>query len=79
MNKKDFKISEAVLVTYHTLDSIYQHFCSGYPKELEEEIVNLITHLMEYIEPTDGFGEHDADHYEIIKRAYFGKQTKKQL
>ena len=49
MKEKDYKINEAILVTYHTLDAIYQHFCSGYPEEIEKKIIELITDLMQYI------------------------------
>ena len=69
--KKDFKINEAVLVTYHVLDSVYQHFCLGYPKEIDDEIVNLITHLMDYIDPQDKSMDVDMSDYEIIKSVIY--------
>jgi len=71
--KKDYKISEAILVTYHTLDSIYQRFCAGYPEEIEKEIVDLITHLMEYTEAQDKLKGVDMVDYEIIKRVNYEK------
>ena len=77
VTKKDFKINEAVLVTYHVLDSEYQHFCLGYPKEIDDEIVNLITHLMDYIDPQDKSMDVDMSDYEIIKSViYKDKKTK---
>ena len=67
-SEKDYKINEAILVTYHTLDAIYQHFSSGYPEEIEKKIIELITDLMQYIEPNTDFGNNDKDTYEIIRR-----------
>ncbi len=71
--KKDYEISEAILVTYHALDSIYQRFCSGYPEEIEKEIIDLITHLMEYTEAHDKLKGVDMVDYEIIKRVNYEK------
>lgn len=76
--KKDYKINEAILVTYHALDSIYQHFCAGYPEEIEKEIVNLIAHLMEYTEAQDNLKNVDMIDYEIIKRINYEKIKNKK-
>lgn len=73
MKEKDYKINEAILVTYHTLDAIYQHFSSGYPEEIEKKIIELITDLMQYIEPNTDFGNNDKDTYEIIRREFLEK------
>lgn len=71
--KKDYEINEAILVTYHVLDSIYQHFCAGYPEEIEKEIIDLITHLMEYTEAHDKLKDYSLIDYEIIKRVNLEK------
>lgn len=71
--KKDYNINEAILVTYHVFDSIYQHFCAGYPEEIEKKIVDLITDLMEYVEPNKEFGNNDNDTYKIIRREFLEK------
>lgn len=73
MKKKDYKINEAILVTYHMLDSIYQHLCACYPEEIERKIIDLITDLMQHLEPNAEFGNNDRDTYEIIRREFLEK------
>ena len=36
---KDYKVNEAVLVTRYVLDSLYQKYCSSYPKEIEKKLL----------------------------------------
>lgn len=39
---KDYKINESVLVTYHTLNSLYQHFFAMYPTEIGKSLLYLL-------------------------------------
>lgn len=50
---REYEINESILVTYHVLNSLYQNFFPQYPKDVEKEVVDLINHLMEILEPND--------------------------
>lgn len=66
---KEYKINESVLVTYQTLDSLYQHFFAMYPIEIGKKIVDLINDLrnnLEFEQENDYKG-HD------IKESYYEK------
>ena len=47
---KEYKINEAVLITYHTLNALYQQFSSIYPTKLGSEIVDLICKLKDNLD-----------------------------
>lgn len=64
---KDYKINESVLVTYHTLNSLYQHFFAMYPTEIGNKIVNLINELRDDLELEQ---ENDYKEYGIEDSFY---------
>lgn len=43
---KEYTINESVLVTYHTLNSLYQHFVAMYPTKIGNKIIDLINDLI---------------------------------
>ncbi len=64
---KEYKVNESVLVTYHTLNSLYQNFFSMYPKELGNKIVDLINDLRDELM---GEQENDFKGYDINDSFY---------
>lgn len=66
---KEYKINESVLVTYQTLDSLYQHFFAMYPTEIGKKVVDLINDLRDNLEfeQENDYKGHD------IKESYYEK------
>lgn len=62
---KEYKINESVLVTYHTLDSLYQNFFAMYPTEIGKKVENLINDLRDNIifEPENDYKGYDIKEY----------------
>ncbi|NLL01672.1 MAG: hypothetical protein GX265_01440 [Mollicutes bacterium] len=70
---KEYEINEAVLTTYHTLNALYQNFYASYPKNIEKEMVKVIGHLIEVLEPKDDKKDIDIIKFKIIKRVEYEK------
>lgn len=64
---KEYTINESVLVTYHTLNSLYQHFVAMYPTKIGNKIIDLINDLRDDLEL-----EQENDYKECdIKDSYY--------
>ncbi len=64
---KEYEINESILVTYHTLNSLYQSFFAMYPSDISNEVVELINHLNDLLEQ----GQTDFPNYDIENSNYF--------
>lgn len=69
---KEYKINESVLVTYYILDSLYQSFFAKYPKDIGDEVVELINHLRDELESDQekdfpNCDIEDSDFFERVK------------
>lgn len=74
---KEYKINESVLVTYHSLNSLYRQFFSMYPKELKDKVVDLISDLRDELmgEQENDFKSYDIDDY-FYERVIYTKDKK---
>lgn len=69
---KEYKINESVLVTYNVLDALYQKFFAMYPKELGNEVVELINNLRDELELPQSKEFPNCD----IEDSYFFERVK---
>lgn len=75
--EKEYKINEAVLVTYYTLDCLHKRLYTNYPNDINDEIIALISHLENILwsDQENDFPNCDIEDSNFFERVQFAVPT----
>ncbi len=78
--ERDYVLDEGIIVIHHTLDALYQKYCSCIPKQTEKKIIDLIVETEDLLNyPKSGINNMEILEEDYVRRVKYTNKKQSNL